>query len=81
MIGLAEAEGYSDVRARLYWPNADMQRGAQSPRGQAKPKAAVLLGMYRSIADMQRRLHVSWALPKPNDAVQLGPYRLNADNH
>ena len=43
-MGLAEAVGYRDVRAMPYWPNADMQRRAHSPRGRPKTKAAKKLG-------------------------------------
>ena len=51
-MGLAEADGYSDVRAMPYWPNADMQRGAHSPRGRPKTKAAKQLGMKgRKVAE------------------------------
>jgi len=44
-----------------------------------KPRASVLLGLYRPIADMQGKLHVPWGRPEPKGAVQLGPDRPNTN--
>ena len=54
-MGLAEAEGYGDVRAMPYWPNADIQRGAHSPSERPKAKAAKQLGLKgRKVAEQLR---------------------------
>ena len=74
---LAEDEG--SRAARTVGAECCRVAGPRGPCSQLNLKAAVLLGLYRSIADMPRRLRVPWERPERKVAV-LGLYRPNADN-